>query len=426
MKVLVIGSGGREHAIVWKLKQSPKVSKIFCAPGNGGIAADAECVPIGTDDLYGLAQFAETNTIDLTVVGNETPLVKGIVDLFHERGLTVFGPSKAAAQVEGSKMFLKQFLKRHAIPTAHFQIFFQSQFNDAIEYLEVRKPPFVIKTDGLAAGKGVAICQTQEEAITTLKEYFLERVFGEAGSNIVIEEFMQGEEASVFALCDGEQYVLLSSAQDHKRIGNGDTGKNTGGMGAYAPAPAVTPKVLKEVEEKIIQPTLAGMKSEGYPYKGCLYVGLMITQEGPKVVEYNCRLGDPETQVVLPLVESDPYDLFNACAKGTLSSYTLRLKNDSAVCVVMASQGYPDEYQKGKLINGMDEAKKRHAIVFHAGTKSEEGKFYTSGGRVLGVTTIGHDLRSTIESTYAAVHSIAFDGAYYRNDIGLKGIEKRV
>lgn len=420
MNVLVVGSGGREHAIVWSLKRSAKVKKIFCAPGNAGIADIADCVSIKAEDIYGLAQFAQTNHIDLTVVGSEAPLVKGIVDLFEERGLKIFGPSKAAAQVEGSKMFLKNFLHRHNIPTAKYQTFSQSESEKTKQYVKQNVPPFVIKTDGLAAGKGVAICATVDDAVKILHEYFEEKVFGDAGSNIVIEEFMEGEEASVFAMCDGENYVLLSSAQDHKRIGDGDTGKNTGGMGAYAPAPVVTKEILDRVEIEIIRPTLKGMKAEGYPYKGCLYVGLMITKVGPKVVEYNCRLGDPETQAVLPLIESDPFDLYYACATGAISSYKLKLMNSSAVCVVIASQGYPDSYETGKGIKGLDVVK--DAIVFHAGTKKEQNNIVTSGGRVLGVTAIGNGLQSTIEKAYSAVKRISFEGAYYRTDIGKKGL----
>lgn len=424
MNVLVVGSGGREHAIVWALRRSPKVTNIYCAPGNAGIAQCADCIPIKAEDIYGLAQFAQTNAVDLTVVGSETPLVKGIVDVFEERGLAIFGPSKAAAQVEGSKMFLKHFLKRHHIPTADYQTFHHSQFEDAKRYIATHTPPYVIKTDGLAAGKGVSICTSRDEALDTLHEYVEEKVFGDAGVNVVIEEFMEGEEASVFAFCDGERYVLLQPAQDHKRIGDGDTGKNTGGMGAYAPAPIVTKEILYRVETEIIQPTLRGMKSEGTPYKGCLYVGLMITHDGPKVVEFNCRLGDPEAQVVLPLIESDTFDLFSACATGNLASYHLQMKSATAVCVVLASQGYPDAYQTGKVIAGLETAD-ADTFIFHAGTKKENDLFVTSGGRVLGVTCIGNGLQQTIEKTYQAVRKISFDNVYYRTDIGKKGLQKQ-
>lgn len=422
MNVLVIGSGGREHAIVWRLKQSPKVKKIYCAPGNGGIGDIAETIPLKADDLQGLVQFAETHHIDLTVVGSESPLVNGIVDLFEAHGLTIFGPSKAAAQIEGSKIFLKDFLKRHSIPTAQYASFHQSEHDKAVDYVRSTQPPYVIKTDGLAAGKGVAICQSVVEAEKTLDEYFKKNVFGDAGASIVIEEFMSGEEASLFALCDGERYVLLSSAQDHKRIGEGDTGKNTGGMGAYAPAPVVTAAVLERVEKEILEPTLKGMLKDGHPYKGCLYIGLMINDGTPKVVEYNCRLGDPETQVVMPLIESDPFDLFYACAQGTLNKYTLKVKNETAVCVVIASNGYPDEYKTGKEISGLEKTE-ADAIVFHAGTKKVETKFLTSGGRVLGVTATGESLKMTMDKTYAAVKKISFDGAYFRSDIGKKGLK---
>ncbi len=424
MKVLVVGSGGREHAIVWRLSSSPKVTKIYCAPGNAGIAELAECVPIATEDLSGLAEFARSRSIDLTIVGNETPLVAGIVDEFQKAGLTIFGPTAAAARVEGSKKFLKDFLKRHAIPTAGYASFRPSEQQRAIEHIRSTPGPYVIKTDGLAAGKGVSIVATADEAIAVLKEYVEQKIFGDAGTTVVIEEFMKGEEASIFALCDGEQYVLLSPAQDHKRIGDGDTGKNTGGMGAYAPAPVVTSQIVERVEREIIRPTLRGMAAEGFPYTGCLYVGLMITDAGPKVVEYNCRLGDPETQVVMPLIDSDPYDLFAACATGTLASYTLLLKSDSAVCVVIASGGYPDGYEKGKHITGLDAAKKKGAVVFHAGTKKEQENYVTAGGRVFGVTAIGSGLKETIRSAYDAVRAISFDGAYFRTDIGKKGLKE--
>ncbi len=422
MNVLVIGSGGREHAIVWAVKKSPLVSKIYCAPGNAGIASIAECVPLKADEHEQLKTFAQKHSIDLTIVGSEGPLVAGIVDLFMESGLSIFGPGKAAARIEGSKIFLKDFLARHSIPTAEYRTFNESEYDDALRYVTSSAPPFVIKTDGLAAGKGVTICVTTTEAIMTLKDYFQNHRFGAAGSNIVIEEFMTGEEASVFAMCDGNSYVLLPSAQDHKRIGNGDTGKNTGGMGAYAPAPVVTDEILARVKKEIIEPTLAGMQIEGFPYRGCLYVGLMVTAEGPKVVEFNCRLGDPETQAVLPLIESDPFKLFQACAEGNVSEYTLTLKPSSSVCVVTASEGYPDEYQSGKKIEGIEEAE-TDAVVFHAGTSVNNNVLVTSGGRVLGVTAVGPDLKSAIETTYNAVSKIRYDGIYYRNDIGSKGLQ---
>ncbi|MFA6542029.1 MAG: phosphoribosylamine--glycine ligase [Bacteroidota bacterium] len=421
MNVLVVGSGGREHAIVWALKQSPKVTELYCAPGNAGTAMIAQNIPIKAEDIYGLEKFAQTNRIDLTVVGSEAPLVKGIVDLFEERGLTIFGPSKAAARLEGSKMFLKHFLKRHNIPTASYETFNQSGFEKAKEYISSNNGPFVIKTDGLAAGKGVAICPTREEADRTLREYFEVKIFGEAGSNVVIEEFMEGEEASVFAMCDGEGYVLLSSAQDHKRIGDGDTGKNTGGMGAYAPAPIVTPQVLEKIENEIIRPTLRGMKAEGYPYKGCLYVGLMIKDGIPKVVEFNVRLGDPETQVVMPLIRSDVFDLFDGCAKGKIAEYRLQLKDSSAVVVVLASKGYPDVFQTGKEISGLENVSD-DTIVFHAGTKNENGKVLSTGGRVLGVTSLGSDLNAAIRNVYTGIPRIQFENNYYRTDIGKKGL----
>ncbi len=423
MNVLVVGSGGREHAIVWALKKSPNVEEIFCAPGNAGIGEIAQNIPIKAEDIYGLEKFASTNTIDLTIVGSEAPLVKGIVDLFEERGLKIFGPSKAAAQLEGSKMFLKHFLHRHGIPTANYQTFNQSEFETAKKYIEDNPPPFVIKTDGLAAGKGVTICHTKDEAQHTIREYFQEKVFGDAGTNIVIEEFMEGEEASVFAMCDGENYAVLSSAQDHKRIGDNDTGKNTGGMGAYAPAPVVTKELLAKVEQQIITPTLRGMKSEGHPYAGCLYVGLMIKNGNPKVVEFNVRLGDPETQVVLPLIESDVLDLFYACAAKKVSTYQLKLKKSSAIVVVLASKGYPDDYQSGKEICGLKDISPE-TIVFHAGTKKENGKILSSGGRVLGVTSLGNTLEDSIQKVYADVPHVSFENKYYRTDIGKKGLKK--
>lgn len=426
MNVLIIGSGGREHAFAWKLKQSPKVSKIYCAPGNAGIAEIAELVPLKIGDIDGLFQFAKKKRIDLTVIGPEVPLVKGIVDLFEKHGMRIFGPGKYAAQLEGSKVFAKDFMKRHRIPTATYAIFNRAEYSKAQQHLTANAAPIVLKADGLAAGKGVVVCQSTGEALTVLRECFEKDMFGEAGNTIVVEEFMKGEEASIFVLTDGTHYKLLQPAQDHKQILDGDKGKNTGGMGAYAPAPVVSGALLKRIEKEIVVPTLNGMRAEGKAYKGCLYVGLMMTKEGPKVVEFNCRLGDPEAQVVLPLIDGDLFDILSACASNSLRTVDLRFHEASAVCVVMASRGYPDKYEIGKPIDGLDAVLSDDGVVvFHAGTKKENGKTVSSGGRVLGVTAIGygHDLEGTIAAAYTAVKKITFDGAYYRSDIGIKGLK---
>lgn len=426
MNVLIIGSGGREHAFAWKLKQSPKVSKIYCAPGNAGIAEIAELVSLKIDDIDGLFQFAKKKRIDLTVTGPEVPLVKGIVDLFEKHGMRIFGPGKYAAQLEGSKVFAKDFMKRHRIPTAAYTTFNRTEYSKAQQHLIANAAPIVLKADGLAAGKGAVVCQSTREALTVLSGCFEKEMFGEAGNTIVVEEFMKGEEASIFVLTDGTHYKLLQPAQDHKQILDGDKGKNTGGMGAYAPAPVVSSALLKRIEHEIVVPTLNGMRAEGKAYKGCLYVGLMMTKEGPKVVEFNCRLGDPEAQVVLPLIDGDLFDILSACASNSLHAIDLRFHDASAVCVVMASRGYPDEYETGKPIDGLDTVLSDDGVVvFHAATKRESGKTVSSGGRVLGVTAIGygHDLEGTIAAAYSAVKKITFDGAYYRSDIGIKGLK---
>jgi phosphoribosylamine--glycine ligase len=426
MNVLIIGSGGREHAFAWKLKQSPKVSKIYCAPGNAGIAEIAELVPLEIDDIDGLFQFAKKKRIDLTVTGPEVPLVKGIVDLFEKHGMRIFGPGKYAAQLEGSKVFAKDFMKRHRIPTAAYATFNRAEYSKAQQHLTANDAPIVLKADGLAAGKGAVVCQSTGEALTVLRECFEKDMFGESGNTIIVEEFMKGEEASIFVLTDGTHYKLLQPAQDHKQILDGDKGKNTGGMGAYAPAPVVSSALLKRIEKEIVVPALNGMRAEGKAYKGCLYVGLMMTKEGPKVVEFNCRLGDPEAQVVLPLIDGDLFDILSACASNSLHTIDLRFHEASAVCVVMASRGYPDKYETGKPIEGLDAVLSDvGVVVFHAGTKKENGKTVSSGGRVLGVTAIGygHDLEGTIAAAYAAVKKITFDGAYYRSDIGVKGLK---
>ncbi len=439
MKILVIGNGGREHAIVWKLALSKQVQKLFCAPGNPGIAELAECIPIKANDIAGLKKFALEQNIDLTIVGPEQPLVDGIVDEFESAGLKIFGPSKFAAQLEGSKIFAKQFMKRHNIPTSKFETFEEHQFTEAKTFLSQCSLPIVIKADGLAAGKGVAICPTRDEANEIIHQYFEEKVFAEAGTRIVIEEFMEGEEASIFALTDGKNFVTLSPAQDHKRVFDNDEGKNTGGMGAYAPAPIVTSEILEQVKKGIIKPTLDGMSAEGHSYKGCLYVGLMITKEGPKVVEYNCRFGDPETQVILPLLDEDLAELMLEVADGKLNRTEIKLKNQSAVCVVLASGGYPDTYQTGKEIFGLQEVSLMHDVLtFHSGTKTRNihppsmpaagtaagKKLETAGGRVLGVTAIDTSLKKAIEHAYYAVDKIQFERKHFRRDIGQKGLQR--
>ena len=425
MNVLVIGSGAREHTIVWKLRQSPHVGALYCAPGNAGIGRMATMVSLKPTDISGLARFVKENSVDLTVVGPEQPLVDGIVDYFEDAGFAIFGPSKAAAMLEGSKAFAKEFMASCRIPTARFRSFGSGELQQAEQYVRQLPLPVVVKADGLAAGKGVIICESYDAAVIALRDMLQNKSFGHAGEQVVIEEYLVGEEASVFALTDGERYALLAPAQDHKRILDGDRGKNTGGMGAYAPAPVVTPETMRRVEEEVVIPTLKGMKERGTPYRGCLYCGLIITAEGPKVIEYNCRLGDPETQVVLPLIEGDLAEILRSIAERRLDPGTVRLHEASAVCVVMASRGYPDDYQTGKVIHGLEKAKHEEGfVVFHAGTRADGDQILTSGGRVLGVTAIGysHELQKTIDAAYRAVGMITFDGAYYRSDIGQKAL----
>jgi phosphoribosylamine--glycine ligase len=426
VNILVIGSGGREHALVWKLRQSPQVKTIFCAPGNAGIESLATCVPLRSTDIKGLLKFAKEEKIDLVVVGSEQPLVDGIVDTFEERGLNIFGPSKAAAQLEGSKVFSKDFMSRHHIPSATYRSFDATAVDNARNYINSMNTPVVVKADGLAAGKGVLICNSHQEASLALDDIVVNKAFGSAGNKIVVEEFLNGEEASLFILTDSEHFAVLASAQDHKRILDGDLGKNTGGMGAYAPAPILTDELLQRVIIEVVHPTLDGMKQEGIPYRGCLYIGLMMTGDGPKVLEYNCRFGDPETQVVVPLIDGDLAEIFLAIAQRRLDASKVKLHEATAVCVVMASHGYPDEYQTGKQIFGLENIKAEDgAVVFHAGTKMEGNAIVTSGGRVLGVTAIGfhNELEQTIQNAYRAVEKITFDGAYYRSDIGKKALK---
>jgi phosphoribosylamine--glycine ligase len=427
MNVLVIGAGGREHALVWKLRQSPAVERLFCAPGNAGIASQATVVPIGANDIDGLLRFAIDSRIDLTVVGPEQPLTEGIADRFAEAGLKVFGPSKDAARLEGSKIFAKNFMRSHGIPTAEYRSFTLAERYDAERYLSEVPAPVVIKADGLAAGKGVTVCETRDRAMEVLVGMMDRKSLGESGTSVVIEECLTGEEASILVLTDGRNYRTLPAAQDHKRILDNDMGKNTGGMGAYAPAPVVTPEILATVEETIIRPTLEGMRKEGHPFSGCLYVGLMMTPTGPKVIEYNCRFGDPETQAVLPLVAGDIAPVLREIASGALES-PLEIADRTSVCVVIASRGYPDKYETGKPIMGLKRAAEQpDTVVFHAGTKAVKDEVVTAGGRVLGVTALadGDDLEGAIAGAYRAVGEIAFDGAYYRSDIGRKGLAAR-
>jgi len=426
MNILVVGSGGREHALVWKIRQSRKVETVTCAPGNAGIAGLAACVDIKPTDIDALLQFALSHDIGLTVVGPEQPLTEGIVDLFEREGLHIFGPSKAAAELEGSKTFAKRFMEKHNVPTAAFGVFANTQIGEAIGFIHGRNFPVVVKADGLAGGKGVVICETEDEASHTVESMMGRNMFGAAGSHIVVEEYLEGEEMSVFVLTDGKDYLLFPTAQDHKRILDGDRGKNTGGMGAYAPAPAGSPSLMREIEQIIIKPTIDGMMREGRRYAGCLYAGLMLTADGPKVLEYNCRFGDPEAQVVLPLVDNDIVELFLACVTGGVGRTEVRLKNACAACVVMASAGYPDSSESGRTIAGLDAPFEDGVTVFHAGTKRANGDIVTSGGRVLGVTAVGSgtDLQATVDQAYRAVSCISFTGAQYRKDIGKKGVER--
>ncbi|GBD94446.1 phosphoribosylamine--glycine ligase [bacterium BMS3Abin05] len=420
MKVLVIGNGGREHALVWKLAQNPAIDRLYCAPGNPGIEAFAECAPIRPDDLQSLLQFAKEKSIDFTVVGPELPLVHGIADMFQKEGLKLFGPSRGAARIEGSKSFAKDFMQRYHIPTAGYEVF--KSMANARNYIWNHEGKLVVKADGLAAGKGSLVCETKSDAQKALEEMMLRNVFGEAGHRVVIEEFLEGDEVSVLAFSDGKTVLPLIPAQDHKAVFDNDLGPNTGGMGAYAPVPFVNEKLLREIRETVLEPTIRGMAKDGNPYKGILYAGLMLTEEGPKVIEFNCRFGDPESQAILPLLKSDLLEGMMAVVNGNLADYNLEIEDRSAVCVIMASEGYPGPYEKGKEITGLDSDFGADTIIFHAGTKRVNGKLLTNGGRVLGVTHLAQSLKDAIEGAYKAVKSIFFEGAYYRTDIGKKGL----
>jgi phosphoribosylamine---glycine ligase len=425
VKVLVIGSGGREHTITWKLKQSPGVRHIYCAPGNPGTASLGENVPIAADDLAGLLAFVRNNDVDLTVPGPEVPLVNGIVDLFEEAGLAIVGPSAKAAQLEGSKVFTKQFLEKYEIPTAKYKVFDNAEEAEKELNAGVFNFPTVIKADGLAAGKGVIICPDKEEALAAVSSIMKDRVFGDSGNRIVVEEFLVGEEASFMAFCDGKSFLPMVPSQDHKAVFEGDKGPNTGGMGAFSADFILNPEQKAFVLEEIIIPTMRGMSAEGYPFKGILYAGLMFTADGPKVLEYNVRFGDPETQVILPRLKSDLAEIFMKTALGELDTCEIEWLDNCAVCVVAASEGYPGSYSKGREIKGIDEAEKLpDTVVFHAGTTETDGILKTSGGRVLGITAVASGLEEAIDKTYAAVDKINFEGMYCRRDIAAKGIRK--
>jgi phosphoribosylamine--glycine ligase len=417
MRVLVIGGGGREHALVWKISQSQKVTDIYCAPGNAGTAEIAKNVPIAADQVDQLLAFAQENEIGLTIVGPEQPLVMGIVDQFQKKGLRIFGPTARAAELEGSKAFSKDIMKKYGLPTAEYETFTSHQL--AQRYFDKETGPIVVKASGLAAGKGVILCRNSEEGLNAVNTIMKDKSFGEAGEKVVIEEFLEGQEVSVLAFSDGNNFLLMDSAQDHKAALDGDKGPNTGGMGAYSPAPIFTNLLRQQVSDKIIHPLIRAMKSEGRPYKGILYAGLMLTKNGPKILEFNARFGDPETQPLLVRMESDIVPLFEACIDGTLDQFELHWKREPSICVVMAAKGYPGTYKKGKEILGLDEAAALpDVVVFHAGTKAEAGKVLSSGGRVLGVTATGPEISSAIKKAYDAVAKIQWDGIHYRKDIG--------
>ena len=418
MKVLVVGSGGREHAICTSVAKSPRVDKIYCAPGNAGIAALAECVPIGAMEFDKLVAFAKENAIDFTIIGMDDPLVGGIVDEFEAAGLKCFGPKKNAAILEGSKAFSKDLMKKYDIPTAGYENFTNPE--DALKYLETAKMPIVLKADGLALGKGVLICNTLEEAKAGVKEIMEDKKFGSAGNTLVVEEFMTGREVSVLSFVDGKTIKIMSSAQDHKRAGDGDTGLNTGGMGNFSPSPFYTPVIDAFCQAHIYQATVDAMAAEGRPFKGIIFFGLMLTEEGPKVLEYNARFGDPEAQVVLPRLENDIIDVMEACVEGRLDEIDLRFSDDAAVCVVLASEGYPVSYEKGLPITGFENFEgKEDYFCYHARTKFDEnGTIVTNGGRVLGITALGKDLKEARAKAYEATEWVNFDNKYMRHDIG--------
>ena len=419
MNILVIGSGGREHALYWKLSESPQTEQIYAIPGNPGMGASAA---IALDDHAAILRFVKEHEIGLVVVGPEVPLMNGLVDEIEAAGIRAFGPRANAAEIEGSKSFAKDLMKKYGIPTARYEVFTAAE--PARAYIRQEGAPIVVKADGLAAGKGVIVAMTEQEALDAVNAIMEDHSFGDAGARVVIEEFMEGEEASLLAFTDGTTIRPMISAQDHKRAYDGDRGPNTGGMGTYAPAPVMTPEMTERAVEEILKPTIAAMAKEGRTYRGCLYLGLMVTADGPKVVEFNARFGDPETQVVLPLLDSDLVAIMCACADGTLADVPIRWKDGAAVCVVLASGGYPGHYEKGQEIHGLADAEAMGALVFHAGTAMKDGKLVTNGGRVLGVVGRGADISSAVDAAYAAATKISFKDAYYRKDIAHRALER--
>ena len=418
MKLLVVGGGGREHAIIRSLKKNPTVTEIFACPGNGGIAADATCVAIGATDIEKIVEFAVANAIDYAVVAPDDPLVLGCVDALEAKGIPCFGPRANAAIIEGSKVFSKNLMKKYGIPTAESETF--EDMDAALHYLDTQEAPIVIKADGLALGKGVIVAASMDEAKEAVVDMMQGGKFGKSGARVLIEECMFGREVTVLCFCDGKTIVPMRASQDHKRVFDNDQGPNTGGMGAFAPSPLYTAEIAERTMNEILVPTLNAMNAEGFTFKGVLYVGLMLTEKGPKVVEYNARFGDPETQVVLPLLDSDLMEIMMAVRNQTLSELDIQWKQESAACIVLASGGYPGKYEGGKVITGMDDAEALGATVYHAGTKAVDGEIVTAGGRVLGVTALGENLRAAVDSAYAAAKKIHFDGAHMRSDIGSK------
>jgi phosphoribosylamine--glycine ligase len=424
MRILVVGSGGREHALCWSIGASPLCDKLYCAPGNAGIAREAECMPIAADDLDGIVRFATENRIDFVVVGPEAPLVLGLVDRLEAAGIKAFGPSQAAAALEGSKGFAKDFCAKYNIPTGAYRRF--RQRDAARAYVKEKGAPIVVKADGLAAGKGVTVAMTEDEALAAIDAAMVDNRFGMAGAEVVIEEYLEGEEASFFALCDGTHALPLGAAQDHKRVGDGDTGPNTGGMGAYSPAPVITRMMTEAIMSTIIRPTIAGMAKEGRPFKGVLFAGLMITRQGPKLIEYNVRFGDPECQVLIPRLKSDLLPALIAARDGGLGNFDLRWHDETALCVVMAANGYPGDYQKGTEIRNLDGAEAIPGVtIFHAGTTSDGGRVLATGGRVLGVTALAGTIASAQKAAYQAVDAIDWPGGFCRRDIGWRAIGRR-